>query len=395
MNKVIIEADGGSRGNPGPAGSGCLLIDAQTNDILAEAAIFIGVSTNNVAEYQAVLTGIQLANELAQESELLIRMDSKLVIEQLSGNWKVKHENMVDMFQQVITALGKRKVSFEWIPREQNSRADKLANQAMDAEISEIRKYSGKQSDSAIDVKTVSSEVTATNLEYNPVLPSSVRAPRNVTKKLTTLILIRHGRTAFTESHRLSGRDGEDPALSEVGHEDATKVAKVIAEIGSSGQFKNILRPSRIISSPLTRAQETAGLIAKATGLAIEIEPGIAEISFGDWDGYTNAEVAEQFSTEFEAWRGSVEISPPGGESLKDFEARVIQAKDSILTKYEGETLVLVSHVMPIRGLVRSALDSDWQAYWRVSVAPCSITILRFWGDEAAELTCVNYSGHL
>lgn len=395
MNKIIIEADGGSRGNPGPAGSGCLLIDSQTDEVIAEAAIFIGISTNNVAEYQAVLTGIQLANEIAPEAELLVRMDSKLVIEQLSGNWKVKHENMVDMFQQVVAKLGNRVVNFEWIPREQNTRADKLANQAMDAESSEIRKYVSNQLASEVDIVNISSKPDATNLEYNPVMPSSVRAPRDITKKLTTLILVRHGRTDYTQSHRLSGKGGQDPQLSELGIEDATKVAKAIAEVGALGQFKNIMKPTLVISSPLARAKETADLIARSIGVDVQIADGLQEISFGDWDGHTNQEVAQKWSTEFEAWRGSVEIAPPNGESLRDFDFRVMQAKEAILSNHEGQTLVLVSHVMPIRGLVRSAMAADWEAYWRVSIAPCSITILRFWGNEAAEVTCVNYSGHL
>ncbi len=97
---VIIEADGGSRGNPGPAGSGAVLIDSQSGSVLAEIAMFIGVATNNVAEYRAVLAAVDVANEIAPDAELLVRMDSKLVVEQMSGRWKVKNEGMQDLMLQ-------------------------------------------------------------------------------------------------------------------------------------------------------------------------------------------------------------------------------------------------------------------------------------------------------
>ena len=184
---VIIEADGGSRGNPGPAGSGAVLIDAQTGSVLAEIAMFIGVATNNVAEYRAVLAAVDVANEIAPDAELLVRMDSKLVVEQMSGRWKVKNEGMQDLFQSMQQSIGTRKISFEWIPREQNGKADALANEAMDAEKSVVRKYVGSADTSTISVVTSSSKVVAADLEYNPELPSSVRAPRNISKKLTTI----------------------------------------------------------------------------------------------------------------------------------------------------------------------------------------------------------------
>ncbi|MEI7419934.1 MAG: reverse transcriptase-like protein, partial [Actinomycetes bacterium] len=113
---VIIEADGGSRGNPGPAGSGAVLIDQVSGSIIAELAIFIGIATNNVAEYRAVLAAVELANELVPEAALLVRMDSKLVVEQMSGRWKIKNEGMQDLSVQMISAIGSRKIKFEWIP---------------------------------------------------------------------------------------------------------------------------------------------------------------------------------------------------------------------------------------------------------------------------------------
>lgn len=392
---VIIEADGGSRGNPGPAGSGAVLIDSETGSVLAEIAMFIGVATNNVAEYRAVLAAVDVANEIVPEAELLVRMDSKLVVEQMSGRWKVKNEGMQDLFQSMQQSIGDRKISFEWIPREQNGKADALANEAMDAESSVVRKYVGSPDTSTINVVTSSSKVIAADLEYNPELPSSVRAPRNVSHKLTTIILVRHGRTILTESHRLSGRGGEDPQLSEAGIQDAQAVADELSKVSHAGPYAKVLRPTVVVSSPIARTRETAAIIATKLGISVEINNDVAEISFGDWDGHTNQEVAANWPDHFEQWRGDVKISPPGGESLEEFDVRVQNGLADILKKYEGQTVIVVSHVMPIRGFLKSALQAGWPAYWRTSVAPCSMSIIRFWGNEAAEITVVNQTNHL
>jgi probable phosphoglycerate mutase len=392
---VVIEADGGSRGNPGPAGSGAVLIDAQTGSVLAEIAMFIGIATNNVAEYRAVLAAVDVANEIAPDAELLVRMDSKLVVEQMSGRWKVKNEGMQDLFQSMQKSIGTRKISFEWIPRGQNGKADALANEAMDAEKSVVRKYVGSADTSTISVVTSSSKVVAADLEYNPELPSSVRAPRNISKKLTTIILVRHGRTILTESHRISGRGGEDPQLSEAGIQDAQAVAEELTKVSHSGAYSKVLRPTVVVSSPIARTRETAAIIAAKLGIKVEIIDDIAEIAFGDWDGHTNQEVAENWPDQYEQWRGDVKISPPGGESLEEFDVRVQNGLADILEKYEGKTVIVVSHVMPIRGFLKSALQAGWPAYWRTSVAPCSMSIIRFWGNEAAEITVVNQTNHL
>jgi probable phosphoglycerate mutase len=394
--RVIIEADGGSRGNPGPAGSGAVLIDHDSGSILAEIALFIGVATNNVAEYRAVLAAVVLANEIVPDAELLVRMDSKLVVEQMSGRWKIKNEGMQELSAQMTTAIGSRNISFEWIPREQNTKADALANEAMDAESSVTRKYIGEPGTATINIITEAAKPTAADLEYNPELPSSVRAPRDVTKKLTTVILVRHGRTILTESHKISGRGGEDPQLSSLGREDATLAAGELVKVSQTGVFSKILKPTAIVSSPLARTRETAQIIADRLGLKVTTNDDIAEISFGDWDGHTNQEVAANWPELYNQWRGDVKIAPPGGgESLEQFDARVQQGRRTILDEYEGQTVVVVGHVMSIRGFIKAAIDANWASYWRVSVAPCSITIIRFWGDEAAEISVINHTTHL
>ncbi len=130
--RVIVEADGGSRGNPGPAGYGAVVLDAATGDVLAERAGGLGVATNNVAEYRGLIAGLQAARELGA-TDVEVRMDSKLVVEQMSGRWRVKHPAMQPLAAEA-AALVRRlgKVRFGWVPRARNTRADALANRAMD-----------------------------------------------------------------------------------------------------------------------------------------------------------------------------------------------------------------------------------------------------------------------
>ena len=114
---LIIEADGGSRGNPGRAGSGTLVIDEQTGEILAEIGVYLGIATNNVAEYRGMIEGIRRALEIEPTAALHVRMDSQLVVEQMSGRWKIKHPDMRELATEARDLIGHRSVTFEWIPR--------------------------------------------------------------------------------------------------------------------------------------------------------------------------------------------------------------------------------------------------------------------------------------
>jgi probable phosphoglycerate mutase len=129
---LIVEADGGSRGNPGQAGSGTLVIDAASGEILAEIGLYVGIASNNVAEYKGMIAGVTKAIAIDPHAEIHVRMDSKLVVEQMSGRWKIKHPDMADLAAEARRVLAGPPVSFEWIPRAENSRADRLANEAMD-----------------------------------------------------------------------------------------------------------------------------------------------------------------------------------------------------------------------------------------------------------------------
>ena len=132
--RLIIQADGGSRGNPGTAGYGAVVLDAVTGEVLAEVSEAIGHATNNVAEYSGLVAGLRAAGKLAPGAAAEVRMDSKLVVEQMSGRWKIKHPDLRPLAAQASQAarlLGR--VTYTWVPRERNTHADRLANEAMDA----------------------------------------------------------------------------------------------------------------------------------------------------------------------------------------------------------------------------------------------------------------------
>jgi ribonuclease HI len=130
--KVVLHVDGGARGNPGPAAIGVVISDSD-GEVLDEVAEAIGVATNNVAEYRAVLRGLERARALGA-SEVEIVNDSELVARQLSGAYKVKHPAMRPLYAEAIAALrGFDSWRIRSVPRAQNARADELVNEALDA----------------------------------------------------------------------------------------------------------------------------------------------------------------------------------------------------------------------------------------------------------------------
>lgn len=129
---VIVEADGGARGNPGPAGYGAVVKSAN-GDVLAERKAALGITTNNVAEYQGLIAGLAAARDLGATT-VTVRMDSKLVVEQMSGRWRIKHPGLRALATAAGgLAAGFDAIGYEWIPRELNGHADRLANEAMDS----------------------------------------------------------------------------------------------------------------------------------------------------------------------------------------------------------------------------------------------------------------------
>ncbi|NKE61036.1 bifunctional RNase H/acid phosphatase [Lentzea sp. PSKA42] len=356
---MIVEADGGSRGNPGPAGYGAVVRDKLSGETVAERKGFIGVATNNVAEYQGLIAGLRAAQELNAET-VDVRMDSKLVVEQMAGRWKIKHPSMQPLAREAqALARSFKAITYEWIPRERNRQADRLANEAMDGAGNKTQENKTQEGDK------------------QPHWSGAVGEP-------TRLILLRHGQTKLSVERRYSGRG--DHLLTELGLQQAEKAAQRLSKMdGIAG----------IISSPLQRAAQTAQKLGEKTGLEVVTHQGLIETDFGTWEGLTFAEAAQQDPEIHRRWLGDTSVQPPEGESFDEVNARVRKARTEIIARYGGKTLVLVSHVTPIKTLLRQALDVGPQFLFRMHLDLTGVSIAEFYPDGHASVKLVNDTSHL
>lgn len=456
VREFIVEADGGSRGNPGPAGYGAVVIDAATGETLAETAEYIGVATNNVAEYRGLLAGLKAARALDPTARIRVRMDSKLVVEQMSGRWKIKHPDMKPLAREAATIFPPSQVTYEWIPREQNKHADRLANEAMDAG-KRGERWSPSTSTADLSARTpgpaapeptgppgdaaagaararaalaggrgatspadpevggtgepggagepggtpepggtavaVDADVRAARNADAVSADADVRAARNVASvpadlgTPATFVLLRHGETPLTPQKRFSGSGGSDPALSDVGRRQAELVGAALAVRGTI---------QAVVSSPLARCRETAGIVAARLGIEVSLEEGLRETDFGAWEGLTFGEVRERHPEDMNAWLADPEAEPTGGgESFAAVARRVATTRDKLLAAYAGRTVLLVSHVTPIKTLVRLALDAPPQSLFRMELSAASVSAVAYYADGNASVRLLNDTSHL
>jgi ribonuclease H / adenosylcobalamin/alpha-ribazole phosphatase len=373
--RLVIEADGGSRGNPGPAGYGAVVRDAVSGEVLAEAAASLGVATNNVAEYRGLIAGLTKAAEIAPDADVEARMDSKLVVEQMSGRWRIKHPDMKPLALEARgLASGFASVRYTWIPRERNKHADRLANEAMDAAAK------GRTWDPSSSSASSSSSPSADDEEEHPVASTGWSAP---TGEPTTTLLLRHGETPLSAEKRFAGI-GEIP-LTDTGVMQARAAAKALA--GRS--------IDAIVSSPLKRTVQTAQEVADVLGLPVRTEEGFRETDFGDWEGYSFAEVRERWPSELDAWLADPSVAPPHGESFTATDRRVRTARDKLLVRFRQQTVLVVSHVTPIKMLVRSALDAPPSSLYRMYLEVSSLSEVDWYADGPAVLKLFNDTHHL
>lgn len=502
MREFIVEADGGSRGNPGPAGYGCVVIDAATGETLAEAAEYLGVVTNNVAEYSGLVAGLKAARELDPTASIRVRMDSKLVVEQMSGRWKIKHPDMRLLATEAARVFPPFQVTYEWIPRAENKHADRLANEAMDAgKRGEQWSLSASTTTSTTTTSTTTSTAaasTAAELDAHavraaraartsvpgpagppgdattgaararaalagargdsvasgaaavsgasgtsgassalgtpdaPAVPdvhdgpvssgesdfllvpgdgagkpgADVRAARNVAGASgrpsgapsvgwgaadmgapATFVLLRHGETPLTPQKRFSGSGGADPALSAVGREQAERAATAMAARGAV---------QAIVASPLARCRQTAQAVADRLGLDVVVEDGLREADFGVWEGLTFGEVRERHPEDLNTWLASADAEPTGGgESFTAVARRIAVTRDKLIAAYAGRTVLLVTHVTPIKTFVRLALGAPPESLFRMELSAASISEVAYYGDGNASLRLLNDTSHL
>ena len=353
--RVVVEADGGSRGNPGPAGYGAVVL-AEDGTVLAERDAHLGVETNNVAEYSGLIAGLQAARELGA-TDVAVRMDSKLVVEQMSGNWQIKHERLRRLAAEANDLRAAfASVTFEWIPRERNVRADRLANRAMDR---------GAEGSSAAST---------------PATPAWTPPPGTPTR----LILVRHGSTAHSLEYRFSGRN--DLPLDPAGSAQAAALAARAPSLG---------RVAALVSSPLRRARQTADWIASALGVPVTEDDDVAELDFGEWEGLTMSEVTARNPTALADWAASPDVAPPGGESITALTARVARARDRLVRAYPEQRVVVVTHVTPIKALVRTVLGAPAASLHRMHLDTASVSRIDHWAGRAASLRLFNDTSHL
>ncbi|MFE7432679.1 bifunctional RNase H/acid phosphatase [Streptomyces tendae] len=486
--EFVVEADGGSRGNPGPAGYGAVVRDAATGQTLVEAAEYLGVVTNNVAEYRGLLAGLRAAGELDPDATVHVRMDSKLVVEQMSGRWKIKHPDMKPLAAEAARVFPPGRVTYEWIPRADNKHADRLANEAMDAgargeqwspSTSTAELVAGDAERAAPAGRTAGSRRSGDASGVAPAgageaadvaaaggdaLSAGERLPRTTTRtgagsavsggaaaaagasggdeaavsgggaiagervgraartgaggavpgaaeapaaadvraakvvaspgwgppdmgSPATFVLLRHGETPLTPQKRFSGSGGSDPSLSPVGREQAERVAESLARRGTI---------EAIVASPLARTRETAGIVAARLNLAVAVEEGLRETDFGAWEGLTFGEVRDRHPADLDAWLASPDAEPTGGgESFAATAARVAATRDKLVAAYAGRTVLLVSHVTPIKTFLRLALGAPPESLFRMELSAASLSAVAYYADGGASVRLFNETSHL
>ncbi|GAA4822689.1 histidine phosphatase family protein [Nocardioides caeni] len=199
-------------------------------------------------------------------------------------------------------------------------------------------------------------------------------SPDSLPTPPTTLVLVRHGVTAHTTGRRFSGGlGGDNPPLSEEGRAQVAEVAAWLRELSDSVDV--------VVASPVRRTRETADIIAAELGLDVVEEPGFAEMEFGAWDGLTFAEVAENDKAAMDAWFADMSAAPPGGESFVAVRERVLEALERVLGEHAGRTVVVTSHVTPIKTLVAHAVAAPLESLFRLELAPAAVSVIAFHTD--------------
>ena len=442
--RLDVECDGGSRGNPGIAGCGSSVLDGDQE--VAARWEFISKATNNVAEYQGLINALELAIDVAgmrgvspAELEIQVRMDSKLVVEQMSGRWKIKHPDMKPLAARVKELEATlAAVSYNWVPRAQNKRADELANRAMDDQVggrwfddalsfqpaassaeaggdaapgpagaagnesTGAEEAAASAGEGAAGIVGPGAEATGTGAE---AVADAASAPEwHPGGEPTRLWVLRHGQTQMSVQKQFSGLS--DPELTAHGRDQAQRAAAYVAEqLAGTGAVA-------VYSSPLKRTRQTAEAVAEAlvqvsgssstdslgntdssgtdsSGSStakprIHVTEALIEMDFGDWEGRTFAEVMDEFPLEHDACLWDSSAAPSGGESPDDVLARVRPFLRDVARNHPGEDVVLVSHVTPIKSILRHALCASGAIYRTLHLDLAGLSVIEIFGADGA-----------
>jgi probable phosphoglycerate mutase len=355
--------------------------------VLAERSESLGVATNNVAEYNGLIAGLRAAAEIDPGAEVEVRMDSRLVVEQMSGRWKIKHPDMKPLAAAAAEAAGVfARVSYTWIPRERNKDADRLANEAMDRATGRPAKSPAAKSPAA---KSPAGKNSGTASRLDPK-PAPATPAENTTGwgagqgQATVTLLLRHGQTPLSTERRFAGIG--DIELTETGVRQAKLAGERLAARGDIDV---------IVTSPLQRASQTAAEVAATTGAPVVADDDLRETDFGAWEGLTFAEVQQRWPDEVTAWLADPAVAPPEGESFTAVGVRVRAALDRLLGQYPGQTVLVVSHVTPIKTLLTEALLAPPAALHRMFLDVGSLNEVHWFSDGPAVVRSLNDTGHL
>lgn len=378
--KYVVNTDGGSRGNPGAAGWGFVV--RRDGAVVLERAGFLEKATNNVAEYLAVVTALEEISAADPSAEVTVRADSKLVVEQLSGRWKIKSADLRPYAARASRALPGR-VTYQWVPRAENAAADKLANEAMDTRGPITR---GSLLD-GVDEPAVPEEAEGSDgaEALEPAVRPSGAANYEGSHEPVTLIFVRHGATTLTESRGYSGGSVPGPPLSDLGLAQASRVAALLTRAGEL--WPDLPAPSLLLASPMVRTQQTAEAIGEALGLEPKTVPELREADFGLWEGLTREEIRERFPGDLEKYHTDPDARATGGESTRDVAERVASVVRRALTHHAGQTIVLACHSVVTKAGVASLVGIPEASWQNVRVPPASISIVRLWPDAAELVT--------
>lgn len=390
---LVVEADGGSRGNPGPAACGTIVRDATTGQVLAELAEYLGETTNNVAEYRGAIAGLEQVRELDPTATVEVRLDSRLVVEQMSGRWRIKDAGMRELALRLRSILPPGQVSYTWVPRDRNKAADRLVNEMLDAARSTGRTHIARHTGVPLGSGNGQDLVGGIDLEFDlTAAEQAVAQPPRVMvgwadlAPPTVTVLARHGATAMSLEKRFSGRDGFDVPLADLGERQAAALAR---EVDAR------VEATAIVTSPLLRARQTAAAVADVVGLPVEVEDDFAECGFGDWDGHTFAEVRDRWPAELAAWLASTDVAPPGGESFAACRERVLRGRAKVNARHRAQRVLVVAHVTPIKLLVADAIGAPIGSLYRMELPPASLSTLAWYPDGNASMFSFAEAGHV
>jgi probable phosphoglycerate mutase len=267
---------------------------------------------------------------------------------------------MRDLAKQCRDAHTPSLVTYSWIPRDENSHADRLANKALDGE-------------SAHKPAAVIQQNYLTDRLRSAEIP-------------TFIYFIRHGETVLTPTRKFSGTGSLDPELMQDGLDQADLVAEEAAKLGADV----------LIASPLKRTTQTAQAIARTTGLEIIFDESWYELSFGDWDGKSIEEVKAEDPDAYQAWLNSTAYAPGGGESYDDASIRIEEALEKLVAQYPGKKVIVVTHNGVIKTAIKLAMGAPAEAVFHVDATPCSISSISIWpSDGLRAVRSVNERGHL